>query len=210
MNIYDAPSDMTLTARRFLVKHFHRAHQLFPGGISFEVGHRMGGSALIMLDLIDEIYKGWPPADRPVLISADPYGCKPYNGGNGLPHAGLYGAATYAVAKKNLAESINHIFYYMRGEDALKVLPQCELWYAGERLHFKDMTFVLLDGAHDAETITTEALYSAQLGANVILVDNADADKNTVEMLCDTLVSHFELTESFSDGGEGQIVFTRK
>lgn len=203
-------SDMSLSAKRFFATAFMAAHTRHPLGVSFEIGTRTGGSAHTMLALLDELYPTLADVDKPVVISADPYGCKPYDSGMGFPPAGIYGAHAYVSMKRAMAPRPNHLFYYMRGEDALRLLPQAELWYAGARLSVRDMTFVLLDGAHDAPTIATEAQYAAQLGSKTIFVDNASADPNTLEAVMTVLGSGYKLDALRKDAtaaGDDQAVF---
>jgi hypothetical protein len=43
-----------------------------------EIGTREGGSALLMLRMLDAVYP--PGARRPLLLTVDPYGMRPYEG----------------------------------------------------------------------------------------------------------------------------------
>src|SRR5437867_1523539 len=71
------PSDMTEEALCFYASEFWKAHERAPGGMSLEIGTREGGSAVVALRILDELYA---LDRRPMLITVDPYGNRPYAG----------------------------------------------------------------------------------------------------------------------------------
>lgn len=175
-------SDMFPEGLVSLAEVFYDAHRCAPGGLSIEVGTRCGGSALLQLRLLEALY----PYDlRPMLWTVDPYGAKPYKGGDGVVEKGLYSDSDYIEAKKLLAPFANHAHFALCSLDFWSRLSWTPYWYMHRERHADDLTFVLLDGDHDAETICAEVAQAYQLLApgGIILVDNADKDPKTDEAL---------------------------
>lgn len=172
-----------------LARQFTQAHYDARGGLSVEIGTRRGGSALLQLMLLEEIYKN---DVRPMLVTVDPYGGKLYMGGNGQQTPGLYGDEEYIAAKRLLAPYGNHVHFSVTSLDFLLSLPR--LWRAGEPLHIRDETIssVFLDGDHDTATIVGELAGFAPLlkkGGRVV-IDNIDVEPGltrTLDKLAPTL-----------------------
>ena len=78
-----------------------------------EIGTRSGGSALLMLRILELVY----PAGtrRPPVLTVDPYGTRPYEG---APF--VYDDRHYLAMKRALASHANHIHYMMDSELFLK------------------------------------------------------------------------------------------
>lgn len=180
---------------------FIQAHRTNPGSLSVEVGTRNGGSALMFLQLIHAMYPEYPPC----LFTVDPYGFKPYNGGdiNGAP---IYGDSNYLEMKRNLAEYANHVHFHMKSFDFFTRIHGLEYWRpgkfsapvmnvadsstvyvpVGEASKVAEIGFCLLDGEHDMATIDHElGLLFGGLMAHkgVVVVDNVDTDSKTRPML---------------------------
>lgn len=184
---------------------FLEAHRQVPYGLSVEVGTRNGGSALLFLSLLSWLY---PISHRPCLFTVDPYGSKPYNGGDvsGVP---IYTDMNYIMMKKLLAPWPNHSHYFMRSEDFFTRLHHLPYWRPGvstmrlqsaidnspvsapigDRFEAKDLAFCLLDGEHDALTIDIELtmLFSKRspwmAKRGIAVVDNVNVDPKTYDML---------------------------
>jgi hypothetical protein len=114
-----------------------------------EIGTRAGGSALLILRLIDLLYP--PPARRPLLITIDPYGSRPYEG---APFE--YDDRHYRAMKRNLAGYANHVHYMMDSELFLGQLDRLYLWRGGSRHFFHHFSLVYLDGSHDPAVVWAE------------------------------------------------------
>lgn len=175
-------SDMAPDQLTFLADVFQEAHERTVGGLSIEVGTRKGGSAWLMLSMLREMYDD---ATRPMLLTVDPYGDKPYLGGDevapGGAGVGLYGPHVYRAARHWLAEFPEHAHYYMTSETFFQRLLGSEYHLRGEAREIDDLAFVLLDGDHTAEAIVTElgwTMAHMQPGG-IILIDNADKDLKT-------------------------------
>lgn len=170
-------SDMRYEELRFLADTFLAAHKAAPGGLSIEVGTRHGGSAYLMLLLLER--HCYEPHERPMLFTVDPYGDKPYMGGD-VSGLQLYGNADYLQSKRLLAPFANHAHWYCEGRDFLdRAWVRGETyWWRGQCLPIGNFTFVLLDGDHDAKTVCYEARAALSLlaPAGAILVDNVDKD----------------------------------
>lgn len=184
---------------------FIDAHQRSPGGLSIEIGARAGGSGLLFLKLIELLYPA--EMDRPLLVSVDPYGFKPYDGGAGFGGP-IYGHGAYLMQRKLLADWPNHAHFLMASTEFFARMNGAKYWVPTPQLvevfeaeqnakvmlptgqprlfGTQDTTFVLLDGDHDAWTIAQEleALWRRWMRPNgVVVVDNADCDPRTETVL---------------------------
>lgn len=201
----DQPERATLAG---MAETFVAAHRRAPGGISIEIGTRCGGSALMFLRLLERLY----PSDlhRPLLVTVDPYGDKPYDGGTPL-----YGDEHYVAMRKLLARFPNHQHYTLTSVDFFSRMPGARFWRGRRTAHAtilaapgqpigtapvnvgieqrfaqNNTAFVLLDGQHDWFTILEElnALYLATSWMHrrgVVVVDNVDSDIATIPGLKD-------------------------
>jgi predicted O-methyltransferase YrrM len=165
---------------------FVTAHRQAPYGLSIEIGTRIGGSALLFLLLLERLYD---PQLRPMLFTIDPYGGKPYDGGNGVEY-GIYGDSEFVKMKKLLARFPNHAHFFMQSHGFLELMGG-----AGEELAFKyhlrgaqkvasgDVSFVFLDGEHSSTSIFVDftLLRDRKMlrpGA-IVFIDNVDVDPQT-------------------------------
>lgn len=158
---------------------FVRAHHLFPGGTSVEIGTRNGGSALLFLRLLSLVYKHWHP---PLLLTCDPYGGKPYAEGlqaEGQPLAQPYWDENYLAMKKLLSPFANHAHFLMSSHEFLAKVPDATYWYQGMECQFGSRTaFVFLDGEHEAESVLTDLNLIFDLWhPGLVVVDNVTMDQ---------------------------------
>lgn len=174
-------SDMSVEGLAFLEKSFTMAHAAVKGGLSVEIGSRRGGSAFMMLLQLQEMYS---PDNMPMLFTIDPYGGKPYKGGD-VVMPNLYGDSEYVAMKKLLAGFSNHAHWYMESEDFLALLPALRYWWRSVQRRVEGLAFAFLDGDHDAATISFEvrALLPHMAPGAMIVIDNVDKDPATVPML---------------------------
>ncbi len=114
-----------------------------------EIGTRSGGSAMLMLRVLDSIYKH--EARPPMVITVDPYGSRPYEG---EPY--VYDERHYGKMKKNLAPYTNHIHYMMDSELFLRELDNIYLWSDGTKHGLNKFSVVYLDGSHDPTIVWSE------------------------------------------------------
>lgn len=186
---------------------FATAHRAVPGGLSIEVGTRTGGSALLFLNLLRQMYvfPNWPP----LFVSVDPYGFKLYDDGiPGSTPLPAYGYGTYCRMKEQLRGYGNHAHFLLSSEDFLTRLPGAIYWHPGPvATPVKDLesgrdvyvplgvprpfgggetAFALLDGAHDAKSVLMEvrALKRSWMApGGRIVIDNVLDDPATLEAL---------------------------
>jgi 2-polyprenyl-3-methyl-5-hydroxy-6-metoxy-1,4-benzoquinol methylase/glycosyltransferase involved in cell wall biosynthesis len=156
-----------------------------------EVGTWKGASALVWLELLTALGRTTP------VITVDPYGGKPYRGGNGDGEA-LYGAEAFTAMKRLLAPYGNHYHFPVASSEFLRAVagrPAPTIWHEGTQVPLDTFAFALLDGEHAADTIRFEL--DVLLGkrsfparpriapGGIIVVDNIDADPDTLRMLQD-------------------------
>lgn len=223
-------SDRGEVGLKAFAKAFVEAHTVVPGGLSIEVGTRNGGSALLFLGLLYHLY---PEPYRPCLWTVDPYGSKPYNGGDvdGVP---IYTDANYVTMKKLLAPFPNHAHWMMRSGDFFDRMWRLPYWRPGQSTvpvqstdsgavssapvgdqHQADkLTFVLLDGEHDTDTIRKElgALFGRgewMHSDGVVVIDNVDTDPRTRGML-ERGTLDFEMKFRAYISENGQWAFVRR
>jgi len=156
---------------------FVDAHQAAPGGLSIEIGTWRGGTALVFLRLLERLY---PVETRPMLFTVDPYGDRPYNGGDGSARPALYGNQDYLVMKRLLARFANHAHFYMESAQFLGAPPR--YWWQGWQQHCDGASFVLVDGEHDAESIArdVDVLRWRMAPGGIMVIDNVDNDPVTL------------------------------
>lgn len=134
-----------------------------------EIGTRSGGSALLILRLLNVMYP--PPAQRPLVLTVDPYGSLPYAG---APFE--YDDRHYRAMKRALARYANHVHYMMDSELFLQQLDQLYLWRGGSQLHFDHFSLVYLDGSHDPAVVWAEIerLLPRVIPGGFLIVDDTD------------------------------------
>lgn len=147
---------------------FREAHRNSPGGVSLEIGTRAGGTALMFLRALEEMYD-----DPPHLLTVDPYGEKPYPKGTIDGTDYRYGGEFYVRSKSILAQFSNHAHFLMRSEDfwALTHIP---LWRGGMTQQMGDLSFVFLDGDHAPPAVIADAAMAMRFlrPGGVVLIDN--------------------------------------
>jgi predicted O-methyltransferase YrrM len=134
-----------------------------------EIGTRSGGSALLMLRVLDSIHES---GERPpTVITVDPYGSRPYEG---EPH--IYDERHYGRMKRNLAGYTNHIHYMMDSELFLRELGNMYLWSDGTRQGFNKFSLAYLDGSHDPTIVwqEIEALLPRIIPGGFLIVDDTE------------------------------------
>jgi predicted O-methyltransferase YrrM len=134
-----------------------------------EIGTRSGGSALLMLRILDLVYPAG--ARRPLVLTVDPYGTRPYEG---APF--VYDERHYLAMKRALAPHANHIHYMMDSELFLALLDQLTLWTLGTRRPISKFSLVYLDGSHDPEIVWSEVerLLPRVIPGGFLVVDDTD------------------------------------
>ena len=147
---------------------FREAHRSTPGGVSVEIGTRAGGTALMFLLALREMYER-----PPFLLTVDPYGEKPYRAGVVDQTEYVYGDGFYVQAKTLLAPFANHAHFLMRSEDFWS-LAQTPLWRDGGTQRIGDLTFVFLDGDHSPPAVVADAAMAMRWlrPGGTVLIDN--------------------------------------
>ncbi len=142
------------------------------GGIAppfLEIGTRSGGSALLMLRVLSDVYRSVGPA--PFVLTVDPYGARPYEG---APF--VYDDRHYRAMKRALAPYANHVHYMMDSELFLRELDHFYLWAASATRRLDRFTLVYLDGSHDPEIVWHEivTLLPRLIAGGSLIVDDTD------------------------------------
>lgn len=188
-------SDMGDQRLRNLAAWFIRAHGQAKGGTSIEIGTRRGGSAWLCLKLLQHLY---PPSAQPMLFTVDPYGDKPYQGGDFTVYA-AYGDHDYLMAKRLLREFANHAHFHLAGETFFRALHGQTFWWRGRPRKFNEgCSFVLLDGDHDARTVLAEVVRARSWLApgGIIFVDDIDKDPTLDQQIRQPVVTAASLHET--------------
>ena len=134
-----------------------------------EIGTRSGGSALLMLRVLADVYRGY--ASPPLVLTVDPYGARPYEGA-----AFTYDDRHYGAMKRALAKYPNHIHYMMDSALFLRELEHLYLWVGGARRPLERFTLVYLDGSHDPDIVCheIELLRPRVVPGGFLIVDDTD------------------------------------
>jgi len=168
MNINDiAPhSDITPKTLAAYAEVFRKAHERTPDGLSLEVGTRSGGSALMWLQLLDELYQ-----TPPFLFTVDPYGTKPYMG-----YGMDYSDDRFVQMKQLLASYPNHAHFRLTSLDFLEGVAGRPFWVKAQERLITGFSFVFLDGDHSYAYVKKEiqAVRKFMRDGATILIDNAD------------------------------------
>jgi len=178
------PQSLALVLEQCALAHLEEQKRGSFDCLTLEIGAYKGATTLAILELMRCLH----PADRqPLVVTVDPYGGKPYNGGNtaGIHTDQLYGDPIYGTAKTNLAAYTNHAHFLLTGEDFLRRCMGARYWQLGEPRVLNHVTFAFVDGDHDAHTIVAECQLLIPLmrpGARLV-VDNVDMDTHTVNEL---------------------------
>lgn len=204
-------------------REFVGAHQRVPGGLTIEIGTRVGGSAALWALLSDRLYG---PGKAPPLWTIDPYGSKPYEGGDvGREPAPIYDSAMYAAMKDNLKNVAFHAHWLMTSDDFFRRMAGVSYWQPGERTHEvvdirtggklalpigeerragpRTVAFALVDGAHTEAAIVADFKNAADWLApgGTVVVDNTDTDPKTLPVLR-------EIVRAWSELGLGRGEFS--
>lgn len=185
VEIAQAYSDQDPRCLARLAELFIEAHHAAPGGLSIELGTRKGGSAVLFLQLLLRLY---PAEKQPMLFTVDPYGLKPYDGGDCVVATGLYGDEEYLAAKSVLRGYPNHAHFLM--ESSLFLTRMWGLrFYRDGKLHLlKDASFIFHDADHSPRAIL-EDVDAVGFGASwidskgLLVVDNVHANPKTADVL---------------------------
>ncbi|HVH08751.1 MAG TPA: class I SAM-dependent methyltransferase [Gemmatimonadales bacterium] len=134
-----------------------------------EIGTRSGGSALLTLRVLADVYRHAP--HRPLVLTVDPYGARPYEG---APFT--YDDRHYVAMKRALARYPNHIHYMMDSTLFLAELDRLYLWIGGRRQPLERFTLAYLDGSHDPDVVwhEIEALVPRIVPGGSLVVDDTD------------------------------------
>ena len=134
-----------------------------------EIGTRSGGSALLILRILDLVYTR--SMRRPLVLTVDPYGSRPYEGA-----PSEYDDRHYRAMKRNLARYPNHIHYMMDSELFLSQLDHLYIWRYGSRVPLDHFSLVYLDGSHDPGVVWTEieCLLRRIIPGGFLIVDDTD------------------------------------
>lgn len=133
-----------------------------------EIGTRSGGSALLMLRVLADVYRDGQP---PFVLTVDPYGGRPYEG---APF--VYDERHYRAMKRALAPYANHVHYMMDSELFLRELDHLYLWADGAKRPIDRFTLVYLDGSHDPDIVWQEivTLLPRVVPGGSLIVDDTD------------------------------------
>lgn len=205
VDVADKASDRGRRGLEAWAQDFITAHRTAPDGLTIEVGTRIGGSALLWGMLLESMYGEENP---PPLWTVDPYGGKPYVGGDvGELEVPIYGPDVYLAMKHNLVEAQYHAHFLMESHDFFGM--RFAYWRLGDRraqvVNAADgkphelrvgesrragegsASFILLDGEHSARAIVRDlrgAWPWLKTGGRVV-IDNVDTDPKTMfEISC--------------------------
>ena len=134
-----------------------------------EIGTRSGGSALLMVRVLADMYRGYAPP--PLVLTVDPYGARPYEGASFV-----YDDRHYATMKRALAKYANHVHYMMDSALFLRELNHLSLWSGGVQRPLDRFTLVYLDGSHDPDIVwhEVEQLRPRVVPGGFLIVDDTD------------------------------------
>lgn len=147
-----------------------------------EIGTRSGGSALLILRIIDAVYGNNDV--KPYVLTIDPYGMRPYEG-----EPFIYDAKHYGEMKKNLTAYTNHVHYMMDSELFLSLIDKLYIWDKAERAKIDRFTMVYLDGSHDPDIVWGEMqqLLPKVIPGGFLIIDDTDWFDGEVKKRLDKL-----------------------
>ena len=134
-----------------------------------EIGTRSGGSAWLMLRVLEDVYGA---ERRPLVLTVDPYGERPYEG-----HPHVYDERHYRAMKRALAGYANHIHYMMDSDFFLRTIESgLPLWLDGAKRPVDRFTFAYLDGSHDPDIVWSEIerIWPRLVRGGYLIVDDTD------------------------------------
>lgn len=141
-------------------------------GLALEIGIRRGGFSLALIQAIVESGK----RERP-LLGCDPWGCIPYPVGQEIRQPN-YGEHFYqdAMVALSIAAKENNVFHHvmrLMSTDFMKIFDDINIYRNGETLQ-KRFSFVMLDGAHDVLTVSSELEWFKErmMPGGMIIVDD--------------------------------------
>jgi len=154
---------------------FILAHQAAPKGLTIEIGTWRGGTTFAFLEMLEDLYHA---QDRPMVFSIDPYGDKPYDGGDYDEKVALFGASDYVAMRSLLAQYPNHAHWNIASEEFICTLMGKRYWWQGEHKTVGRLAFVLIDGQHDAASIMLEVkgVVPHMAGGGKLVIDNTNND----------------------------------
>ena len=222
-----AMSDMDPSNLRAIGQELMAAHKRRPGGLTIEVGTRKGGSAMLFAELLRLKYREPPP-----LWTVDPYGSKPYVDGVSTPLPLYHDAVEYLEMKRNLASYEFHTHWKMESGTFFRSLRDMTFWTVGskdivitgggksmrmpigeERSVEGAATFILLDGEHSANSIIFQDLEPCinwLAPGGTVVIDNIDADPETVPMLKHRVPEYFAMDAAGEDFSRTFAVLRKK
>lgn len=129
------------------------ARKLPETAIFVDVGSRKGGSSLALLEAVRTSWKlgRW-------VFSIDPYGDKPYNGGESLYGEEQCRLMHFATSLYAIQHKLNFQHWRLTSLDYIRIIDTIGFWDAGKPLE-RQYGFVILDGDHDADTVSAEYNY---------------------------------------------------
>lgn len=134
-----------------------------------EIGTRSGGSALLILRVLEDVYRG---DRRPLVLTVDPYGSRPYEG-----RRHMYDDRHYRAMKRALAGYGNHIHYMMDSDLFLRAIEGgLYLWLDGATRSVDRFTLAYLDGSHDPDIVWSEIerIWPRLIPGGYLIVDDTD------------------------------------
>lgn len=166
---------------RFVLEQLLLAHQAAPNGPTLEVGTYKAGTSVAMLHVLAQSYRTAPP----YLVTVDPYGGKPYRGGDVQVVPQAYEDQIYTIAKQVLSGDSNHAHFTMTGVQFLRRCVGTTYWRYGVERMLDRFTFAFLDGDHDYATVTEEVelLLPVMASRGRIVIDNVDKDPRLTDYL---------------------------
>lgn len=165
----EALCDNALELEAFYSAALLSSRQLPEDAIFVEVGTRMGGTALTMLEAIRDSGK------RRWLFTIDPYGGKPYRMGQSVTKD-MYTDEMYGQTMAKLANAsvdMLHCHWRLTSQDFLRVFPTVGFWHEGKPVEPK-YGFVYLDGEHHSDIITMEfeGFHQDLMEGGMIVIDD--------------------------------------
>jgi hypothetical protein len=134
--------------------------------------------------MLDAMYPAG--ARRPLVLTVDPYGMRPYEG-----EPFVYDERHYRAMKRALARYPTHIHYMMDSELFSNLLDRLYLWVDGVRRPIERFTLVYLDGSHDPDIVWNEIerLLPRVIPGGHLIVDDTNWFNGAVRQRLDAAAS---------------------